>query len=187
MDFYNVIESRNSIKQYKTTPIDRDKVSRMINSAMMAPSWKNNTSYKFILISDENERTMLAGAVANDNNEAANAIKQAPMTAVVVADPNDSGKVNGQDIYLVDTAIAMEHFILSATNEGYGTCWIAAMDENKVKSILSIPNNYRVVGMTPIGESAENATHKPKKEVRDYIYLNNWGNTYTENDKQLKM
>jgi nitroreductase len=103
------------------------------------------------------------------------------MTAIVVADPASSGEVENKEYYLVDSAIAMEHFILSATNEGYGTCWIAALDEDIIKSALSIPQNYKVVALTPIGEISESKEHYEKKDVRDFVFLNSWENSYSEN------
>ncbi|WP_432403977.1 nitroreductase family protein [Wukongibacter sp. M2B1] len=181
MQFYDVIESRTSVREFHSTPIDKESLARAINSAMMSPSWKNNTSYKFILVDDSREKDMLAEAIMNDNNSASESVRQAPMVAVIVADPDKSGIVADKEYYLVDSAIAMEHFILAVTNEGYGTCWIGAVDENKVRQILSIPNNQRVVAMTPIGKTAEHQGHHPKKDVREYVFLNKWGKSYTEN------
>lgn len=180
MQFYDVIESRTSVKKFENTPIDKDSLARAINSAMMSPSWKNNTSYKFILVDDSKEKDMLARSIINNTNEAEMAVRQAPMAVVVVADPHKSGVVEGKEYYLVDSAIAMEHFMLAATNEGYGTCWIGSFDENKVRQALSIPDSYRIVAMTPIGKTTEEIQHHPKKDVREYVFLNKWGNSYTE-------
>lgn len=179
MQFYDVIENRTSIKKFTNSPIQQDKLARMINSAMMSPSWKNNTCYKFILVDNGMEKEKLAASVINSTDDAGKAILESPMTAVIVADPSESGTVGDRQFYLVDSAIAMEHFVLAATNEGYGTCWIAALDENKVREALSIPNNYKVIAMTPIGEIAEQKQHYPKKDVRDYVFLNTWNQGYT--------
>lgn len=180
MQFYDVIENRVSVKQFKNTPIDKDSLARAINSAMRSPSWKNNTSYKFILVDDPREKDMLAESIINDTNEAEMAVKQAPMVAVVVGDPAKSGVMENKEYYLVDGAIAMEHFMLAATNEGYGTCWIGSLDEDKVRQALNIPSNYKVVAMTPVGESAREFHHNDKKDVREYVFLNKWGDSYTE-------
>ncbi len=185
MQFYDVIEKRSSIKSYKDKPIDRDKLARMINASMMSPSWKNRNSYKFIMVDDKREREELASTVLNDTEDAADSIKNAPMTAVVVANPSESGSVAGRDYYLVDSAIAMEHFILAATNEGYGTCWIASVDEDKVRQVLQIPSQYRVVGMTPIGEIEKYKKPHAKKDVRNYVFLNKWDKAYTQNDSKF--
>lgn len=184
MQFYDVVKSRQSIKKFKNTPINTEKLARMINAAMMSPSWKNNTSYRFILVDEKKELEQISKAIINKDNSAAQSILEAPMTAVVVADPGASGEVENREYYLVDSAIAMEHFVLSATNEGYGTCWIAAIDEDIVKKTLSIPQNYKVVAITPIGEIAESKEHSDKKDVSEFVFLNTWDNAYTESTKR---
>jgi len=179
MEFYDVIKTRQSIKKFKNTPINSEKLSKMINAAMMSPSWKNNTSYKFILVDEKAKLEQISKAINNKDNSAAQSILDAPMTAVVVANPNDSGEVENKEYYLVDSAIAMEHFILSGTNEGYGTCWIAAINEDIIKKALSIPQEYKVVAITPIGEIAESKEHNVKKPVSDFVFLNTWDNAYS--------
>ncbi|WP_026894010.1 nitroreductase family protein [Clostridiisalibacter paucivorans] len=179
MQFYDVVENRVSVKKYKNIPLKQDKLARMINAAMMSPSWKDKSSYKFLLVDDQLKKEELSKTVINDTTEASNAIAEAPMVAVVVADPASSGVVADRQYYLVDSAIAMEHFVLAATNEGYGTCWIASIDEDKIREILSIPNDYRVVAMTPIGEGTEIKGHNPKKNVNDYVFVNKWNTPFT--------
>lgn len=80
--------------------------------------------------------------------------------------------------YLVDSAIAMEHLILAATNEGYGTCWIGAFDEDKIRKIFSIPSDYRVVGMTPIGISNEEIEKYHEKKIEEHVFQDNWNHSY---------
>jgi nitroreductase len=55
------------------------------------------------------------------------------------------------DYYLVDVGISMEHLILAATDLGLGTCWIGGFDEAKVKKVLGVPENMKVVALTPVG------------------------------------
>ncbi len=185
MQFYDVIKSRVSIKDYKNTPINKDKLARIVNAAMMSPSWRNNTSYSFILVDDQGEKDKLSNTIVNETNEASTSVRNAPMVAVVVADPSQSGTVGDREYYLVDSAIAMEHFVLAATNEGYGTCWIASFDEDRVRDILSIPKQFRVVAMTPVGESTHQVEHHSKKDVRDHVFINSWQKVYTENDSRF--
>ena len=183
MEFYDVVRDRKSIKKFKNTPINADKLARMINAAMMSPSWKNNTSYKFILVDEKNKLEQISKSIVNKDNSAEQSILDAPMTAIIVADPNASGTVENKEYYLVDSAIAMEHLILAATNEGYGTCWIAAVNEDMIKKTLSIPQNYKVVAITPIGEIAESKDHYDKKAIKDFVFSNTWNNPYSENTK----
>lgn len=185
MDFYSVIENRKSIKKFESDDLDRGKVNRMINAAMMSPSWKNATSYKFIIVDDKNLRQQIANAIINNTNEAAQSVIDAPMTAVVVADPTVSGTMEGKDFYLLDAAISMEHFVLAATEEGYGTCWIASFDEKKIKETLNIPENFKVVALTPVGKIGAEKSHNPKKDVKDYVFCNQWDKSFADMDTKV--
>lgn len=185
MQFYDVIENRTSVKRFKNISVDREKMNKIINAAMLSPSWKNESSYKFILVEDKQKKSIIADSINNKTEDAAQSIREAPMVAVVVADPNQSGVVENKEYYLVDAAIAMEHFILAATAEGYGTCWIAAVDEKKVKDVLQIPNEYKVIGLTPVGETSDKKEHYTKKNVNDYVFCDTWNKAYSE--KELVM
>lgn len=184
MDFYSVVESRKSIKKFKESDLDRDKIERMLTAAMMSPSWKNNSSYRFILVDSEDEKEQLAGTILNKDEDASEAVKRAPLLVIVTADPKKSGELDDREYYLVDSAIAMEHLVLAATAEGYGTCWIGSMDEDKVREILSIPEYIRVVAMTPVGEIENKEPHYEKKDIKDYVFHNSWNVSYAENQNR---
>lgn len=66
----------------------------------------------------------------------------------------------------------MQNLILTAWEEGLGTCWIGAFDEQEVKKILGIPSEVRVVAMTPLGYPAEEKSpvvdRKPLSEIVHY-------------------
>lgn len=177
MEFYKVIENRTSNKTYKSTPIPTEKLDKIINAALLAPSWKNKTCYRFIFIKEQGLKDQLASTISNQTNEASNAVKQAPITAIIVADPSESGQIGDKSYYMVDCGIAMEHLVLAATNEGYGTLWIGAFNEDDVRRILNIPQNFKVIAMTPIGETNESDEHYPAKDISQHIYYNNWNNT----------
>lgn len=178
MDFYEVINSRKSIKSFKADAIETKKIDKIIQATMMSPSWKNQTSYKVILVDNPSEKESLALAVENNDNNVTRAINEAPMVAVMVGNPALSGNVDEKNYYLVDSAIAMEHLVLAATAEGYGTCWVGSINEDRVREILSIPDQYRVVAMTPIGVIEEKTEHQPKKNPSDFIFHNRWQTPY---------
>lgn len=177
MHFYDIIRKRDSIKNFTDRPIDNSKVQRIINSFLNSPSWKNNKSPKIILVNNAQQKQYLSSCVMNNVNSSADSLNQAPLVAIVVADPAESGVIDDKELYLVDSAIAMEHLVLAATNEGYGTCWIASIDENKIKQGLNIPQNYRVVAMTPIGEVGSYPTHENNElQSQNHVFWNGWNN-----------
>lgn len=187
MDFNDVIKTRTSIKKFKTEEICEEKLERIINSAMLSPSWKNKTSFRFVIVDDSNKKEQLADSIENSSEEMKQAVKMAPIVAVVVGEPSDSGCVDGKDMYLLDSAIAMEHFVLGAVNEGYGTCWIASFDEKAVMNSLKIPANFKVVAMTPLGKIDESKPHNPPKNIDEHLYCNEWNAPYSEKRSKVLM
>ncbi|MDV3425782.1 MAG: nitroreductase family protein [Bacillota bacterium] len=178
MEFYNVLENRVSVHKFKDSPVSKEALDRMVKAAMMSPSWKNNTSYKIILVQDKKKKDMVASSIINKTEEAAISIREAPIAAVIIGNPNKSGEIDNKDFYLIDSAIALEHFILAATDEGLGTCIIASFDEIKIKDALSIPKEFRVVAVTPIGEALEKKDHYEEKDIRQYVFMDNFSSSY---------
>jgi len=110
-------------------------------------------------------------------------LKKAPIIIVACADPKLSGMRNSIEYFMVDVAIAMEHIILAATNFGLGSCWIGSFDESRIKKVLEIPNNIRVVAMTPIGYPAEKimgditrfiVRGKKRKPLNKIVHYDKW-------------
>lgn len=177
MDFYKVIENRTSNKSFTNEPIPKDSLDRIINAALMSPSWKNKTCYSFIFVNDPTQKDEIAQTILNDTNEASNSVKQSPLVAIIVADPSQSGMIDDKSYYMVDCGIAMEHLVLASTNEGLGTCWIGAFDEKKLRKLLNVPNEYKIVALSPIGKTSELPVKEPAKDISQHIYYNNWGET----------
>ena len=120
----------------------------------MAPSFQNRQCWRFIVVRDKKVRRELAlksGIIGKVNFF----VKDAPVIIVACADPRKSGTMNGQKYYLVDTAIAFQQMMLTAWNFGIGSCWLAAFNEKNVRKILDIPENIRVVSLSPFGYPKE--------------------------------
>ena len=69
----------------------------------------------------------------------------------------------------IDVAIAFEHLILQATEEDLGTCWIGAFDEAEVKAVLGVPEEARVLAMTPLGPADESPRERGRKPLDEIV------------------
>ena len=63
---------------------------------------------------------------------------------------------------LLNVAIAIEHIVLEAVELGLGSCWVRLFDEQKVKQLLSLPENLVVVALLPVGVPNENPKPRPR-------------------------
>ena len=174
MDLSQVIRDRRSIRKYKDTPVEREKIEQVLDAARLAPSWKNQQCWRFLVLSDPAKRASLLAAFPEEN-PGKKAIAAAPSVIVVCADPAESGVENGIEYFIADTAIAFEHLCLAAHELGLGTCWMGMFDEALVRSALGIPEGIRIIGITPIGYPDQEPRPRPRKELAEIAYLDNWG------------
>jgi nitroreductase len=75
----------------------------------------------------------------------------------------------GVPSYPVDLAIAVDHMTLKAVEEGLGSCWIGHFDQEKVKEILQIPKEYKVVVLLTLGYPADSPKPKDRKSLEDIV------------------
>lgn len=157
MEFEEVIFTRKSVRSFQDKEISQEILNNMMEAARLSPSFQNRQCWRFVVVKDKkliSDLALRSGMVSKVNFF----IKDAPVVIVACADPSKSGTMNNQDYYLVDTSIAFQQIMLAAWNYGIGSCWLAAFNEQKVREILKIPNNIRVVALSPFGYPKEKKT-----------------------------
>lgn len=154
MKFEDVISTRKSVRSFQDKGISEEIINDMMEAAWLSPSFQNRKCWRFVVVRDKkliNDLALRSGIVSKVNFF----IKDAPIVVAACADPSKSGTVNDQSYYLVDTAIAFQQMMLAAWNHGIGSCWLAAFNEGRVREILNIPQNIKVVALSPFGYPKE--------------------------------
>jgi nitroreductase len=147
MDFSTVIKTRRSVRAFSDKPVPDDALNRILEAGRLAPSACNFQPWRLIVVKDAAARNQLAKQACRQPFVAA-----APVVIVCCGKkyPQQYNWI-GEHLYLVDMGIAIDHMALAARNEGLGTCWIGAFDDQPVKKLLGIPADHDVVMMLPIG------------------------------------
>ena len=154
MEFDEVIISRKSVRSFQDKEIPEKILNDMMEAARLSPSFQNRQCWRFVVVRNKNiikDLALRSGMISKVNFF----IKDAPVVIVACADTAKSGTINNQNYYLVDTAIAFQQMMLSAWNHGIGSCWLAAFNERYVREILEIPQDIRVVALSPFGYPKE--------------------------------
>jgi nitroreductase len=162
----DIIEKRKSIRSYKPQEVSEEDLNYVLEAFRKAPSAKNLQPWKLIVVRDRKKINDLAVACNNQTF-----LTQAPVLIVACALEEEAyGKMGGyMSSFPVDIGIAMEHLILAATEKGLGTCWIGAFNEKLVKDVLDIPDNVRVVALTPLGYPAEEGRLRSRKSLSEIV------------------
>jgi nitroreductase len=166
MEFYDIIKKRRSIRKYRSDPVPDAVLERILEAGRIAPSAKNIQPWRFIVVKDPETKKKIAFASRGQDW-----LADADIIIVGCAlEKTAWGRMGGyMSSFTVDLAIAMDHIILAATNEGLGTCWIGAFVEKEVKEILNVPDDVRIVALTPIGYAAEEPQDRGRKESKQII------------------
>lgn len=163
MDVLSAIKGRRSIRKYSDKPVEEEKLLKVLEAARLAPSAKNEQNWKFIVVKDQETKEKLTEAIGQPF------VGEAPIILVNCGTETKSVMRGGQPRYTVDLSIATAYMILEAYEQGLGTCWLGSYDEDKVKEILGIPEDVRVVAITPLGYSAESPAPKPRKALDEIV------------------
>ncbi len=166
MKVLDVIQKRRSVRKYKEDPIPEKALMRVLEAARLAPSGKNFQPWKFIIVKDKALKEKLAQASAGQFFMA-----EAPIIIVGCGFPDNcyAGMGRYMKSWSVDVTIALEHLILQAQEEGLGTCWIGSFEEEEVKAILNIPENVKVLALTPLGYPEEIPRFRGRKSLDEII------------------
>ncbi len=166
MEYYDVILARKSVRKYDPEPIPEKTLKKILEAGRIAPSAKNIQPWRFIVVKDPEMKKKVAEACNNQLFMAAADVIVCGCGLEKIAYGRMGGHLNS---YPIDLAIALDHMILAATSEGLGTCWIGAFNEEAVKQALGIPQDVRVVALTPIGYPAERAKERPRKDLKEIV------------------
>jgi nitroreductase len=176
MNLFEVIEKRRSIRKYKPEPVANEDLKKILEAGRLAPSGGNRQPWSFIVVKEKEMKNALSIAANNQKF-----IADADMIITALGDPKSTKiqlpyKPSANRIsYLQDPMIAVEHMILAATALGYGTCWIGAFNEDRVKEILNVPENLVIVALFPIGVPDEKPSLRPRKPLKEIFFENSYG------------
>ncbi len=170
MEFYEVIEKRESVRDYDPTrPVPKEVLERILNAGRLAPSAINNQPWRFLVVSSPEMLEKVRPCYHRSW------FKEAPHILVVVGDYNAAWvRRDGYNSLETDLAIAMDHLILAATNEGVATCWIAAFDPACLREVLGLKKSEQIFAITPLGYPkagyrSKEKKRKPLEEIVEFL------------------
>ena len=172
--FLELVRSRQSDRAYLDTPVEREKIERILEAAHLAPSACNAQPWKFIVVTDPEKRTQVAEATSNKVLSMNHFSRHAPVQVVVLEESanftsNLGGWISKKHYPHIDLGIAAAHISLAAADEGLGSCIIGWCDEKKVQKTLDIPKNKRVMLIILLGYSSQPLREKKRKPIQEIV------------------
>jgi nitroreductase len=153
MDTLAAIGTRCSLKDHiSSRPVEEEHVRAVLDAARLAPSARNMQPWRFVVVQGREAVEALADAAITDTSPL---LRDAPVIIVACARLGDDVTIDGKPYYLFDVGSAMQNLLLAATSLGLVTHLIARFDEAAVQQALEIPDDVRVIVLTPLAYPRE--------------------------------
>ncbi len=184
MDTFEAIKTRRSIRRFQDKPVEDEKLDALLEAVRMSPSWANFQCWRFIVVKDRTIREKMSELTYVESffaplgykaNPAKRGLAEAPVVIVACADPSKSGVIWDQHYYMTDIGIAAQTLMLSARALGMGTVFVGVFDEQKLRGLLGVPPEIRIVGLFPLGYPLEEKKDgPPRKPVSEIVFHEKW-------------
>ncbi len=166
MEFFEVIQKRQSVRAYTTQVIEPDKVQKVLDAANRAPSAGNKQAYEIFAVTSREALCALAQGRAY--------FEVIPLALVFCAHPARAAEKFGErgaKLYCVqDATIACAYAQLAATTLGLSSVWIGRFDEDAVRRAIGASADLLPVAILPIGYAAETPEIKPRRALEDLVH-----------------
>ena len=175
---FDIIKGRRSIRIFLPKPVEEEKLKKLVEAALWAPSGCNQQPLDFIIITDP-EKVRWAAEVVDKKF-----LPYSPAMIIVVADTRRTetaddvtkpkelrdkpGPVEGYD-----TGAAVQNMLLAAHHLGLGTCWIGANKsegEAKLVRLLGLPEFFVITAFVQVGYPAVIPPPPPRRSVEECIH-----------------
>jgi nitroreductase len=169
MNIVELIKKRYSVRSYRPDAVEEEKLQQVLEAARLAPTAANRQPFQLIVIHTADREAELRRIYRREW------FVQSPLILCACGIPGEGWiRMDGKPYFDVDVAIAMDHLILTATELGLGTCWIAAFDPAAAREVLGLPDGVEPIAFTPLGYPAGHPTPKVRKPLSDLVRYERW-------------
>jgi nitroreductase len=195
MKVFEAATKRRSIRRFKEKPVPFEVLEKCVEAARLAPSGRNRQVCAYIAI---NDAAILPGVFENiggsvrlpPDKGGPRPEQTARAYIIVLINKGLEADAAQRKITYYDIGMAAENIMLTALEQGIGSCPVLRFDESALKAILDIPDNYDiglviVMGYpdeSPVADVAADTVdirvddkgvrHVPKRKLGDILHRN---------------
>ena len=204
MEFYESVKKRRTVRKFQPTPVEEEKVIRILEAGLKAPSNAHLKYWEFILLRDPGKRreSIVKGLKARDlkdKEEIKRFIEplgeetlkevyrralplqltmmlEAPELLIVCykMKPLSEVKTYFELNPLASVWMCIENIMIAMAAEGLYGCTYTAYDTDGLKKHLGIPDGYEVASVIPFGYPREKQTSRKSETLEDRLHIDRW-------------
>ncbi|MHB9944126.1 nitroreductase family protein [Clostridium botulinum] len=141
------IFNRRSIRKFKSSTVEKEKVDKLLRAAMQAPSALNQQPWEFIVVEDRESLQKLSKSMPD-----AKPIDSSALTIILVANSN---YFRFEPDWKSDMSAAAQNILLEAVYLGLGAVWmsVSSVDSaiNYIREMYGLQSNINPFALIAIG------------------------------------
>ncbi len=164
---------RRSIRKYDGRTVTREELETLIRFAQEAPSWKNQQTSRYHIVTSPDVFTAARQCLAGSNpqkTEEAGALIVTSFKHNIVGHthgvPDNEGG-NGWGWY--DLGLQNAYLLLKAAEQGLDTLVIGIRSAEQLRQLLAIPEDETIGAVIAVGHRVEDAQRPPRKELDEIV------------------
>lgn len=168
MDFKTLAKERYSVRKFSDRPVEKDKLQKVLEAALLAPTAKNQQPFRIYVLQSEEAIEKIS--------KLSHCVYGAKTVLVFTynrdeewKNPVEQGVTSGVE----DVSIAATYLMFQATELGLYTTWCNMFPNTELEKVFGLPENERSVIMMPIGYKADGVepapTHTQSRPMSDIV------------------
>jgi nitroreductase len=160
--------SRSYRRFHQEVPVPMDVLKELVMLARLSPSGANRQPLKFKLYNDAESNAKIFSCLAwagylqdwGGPEEG-----ERPAAYIMILGDTEISKS-----FAVDEGIAAQSMMLGAAEKGFGGCMLGAINRDKLRGLLGIPERYEILLVLALGKPAESVVIEEVGEDGDIKY-----------------
>lgn len=156
MELKEIISRRRSTRKFLPTPVERERLERVVEMALQAPSSRNSRSTRFMIVQNPD----LLEKMSRMRDYGSAFMKDAAAAILVMGDKRAT------DLWIDNCAISATTLQLAVVDEGLASCWVHVNDrpclqaepdgrkaDDYLRELLDLPEHYGILCVVALGYS----------------------------------
>ena len=170
-----IIQGLGTTKNYLDKKIKWDKLTEILDSIRYAPSSGDLQNWKVVVVDDLENKKKLA-KFSYDQTW----VSKASVVLVVCNDQSEVKRMfkGKADFYSTQNCAAgIQNMLLRATSLGIDSAWIRTFNAERIRSLLSIPEDIKIDALITLGYAKKREEKVIVNELKNVVYFREWGNS----------
>ena len=170
-DFLKLVKGRRSFRRFKSDPVPKEILEKVLEAARFPPSAGNSQPWEFVVVQDVSTKRSITNSITSGYKKLREAdptmywavavqphLSTAPVLIIVCGDrrlqQTYPAHLEGETLLRQSLAISIYTLQLAAASFGLATAWGTMQTESRerqIKQLLGIPDVYTVDHIVPLG------------------------------------